>query len=70
MSQLNGTAVPSLALENLQELEDQPLSGCGSDRDEAEDIIAGALASMYSGQYLLHRINLIEIVLQKLDLIR
>ena len=39
MLQLNGTAIPSLALENLQELEDQPLSGCGSDREEAEDII-------------------------------
>jgi hypothetical protein len=68
MSQLNGTAVPSLALECLQEVENQNLNE--SDRNKAEDIIAGVLASMYSGQYLPHRINLIEIVLQKLDLIR
>jgi hypothetical protein len=47
MSQLNGTALPSFALESLQDLEDQNLSG--SDRSKAEEIIAGALASMYSG---------------------
>ena len=47
MSQLNGTVVPSLALESLQDLEGQNLSG--SDRNKAEEIIAGALASMYSG---------------------
>jgi hypothetical protein len=48
---LNGTALPSLALENLQELENLKLSG--PERDKTEDMIAGALASMYSGQYLL-----------------
>ncbi len=68
MSQLHGTAVPSLALEGLQGVENQNLNE--SDRNKAEDIIAGALASMYSGRYLLHRIYMIEIVLQKLDLIR
>ncbi|KAH9995382.1 cytochrome P450 [Russula compacta] len=45
---LNGTALPSLALESLQELEKQSTSE--PDRDKAEEIIAGALASMYSGQ--------------------
>ena len=45
--QLNGTALPSLALENLQELEDLSLSG--PDRDEAERTVAGALASIYGG---------------------
>lgn len=43
---LNGTALPSLALGNLQELENLKLSG--PDRDEAEKTIAGALASVYS----------------------
>jgi hypothetical protein len=47
MSQLNGTAIPSLALENLQELEGQHLSEL--DHNEAEKVVAGALASMYSG---------------------
>jgi hypothetical protein len=47
MSQLNGTAIPSLALENLQELEDQNLNG--SDQSKAEEVIAGALASTYTG---------------------
>jgi hypothetical protein len=47
ISQLNGTAIPSLALENLQELEDKHLSG--PDRNEAEEVVAGALASMYTG---------------------
>ncbi len=56
MLQLNGTAIPSLALENLQELEDQNLSG--SDHSKAEEVIAGALASMYNGSYPLSRINL------------
>ena len=46
---LNGTALPSLALENLRELEDLKLSR--SERDKTEETIAGALASMYSGQY-------------------
>jgi hypothetical protein len=45
--QVNGTALPSLALENLQELEDMKLNG--SDSDKAEETLAGALASMYSG---------------------
>jgi hypothetical protein len=47
MFQLNGTALPSLALENFQELESMKLRG--SDRDEAEEMIAGALASIYAG---------------------
>ena len=50
MSQLNGTALPSLALENLQELEDLKLSE--SDHDRAEETIAGALASLYTGRCL------------------
>jgi hypothetical protein len=45
--QLNGTALPSLALENLQELDDLKLSE--ADRNKAEETIAGALATMYSG---------------------
>jgi hypothetical protein len=47
--QLNGTALPSLALENLQELENLKLSE--SDRYMAEEAIAGVLGSIYSGQY-------------------
>jgi len=47
MLQLNGSARPSLALENLRELEDQKLNG--PDRNKAEEALAGALASMYSG---------------------
>jgi hypothetical protein len=47
MLQLNGTAIPSLALENLQELENQNLSA--SDRNEAKEVIAGILGSMYIG---------------------
>ena len=47
MFQLNGTALPSLALENFQEVENLKLTG--SDRDEAEEMIAGALASIYAG---------------------
>jgi len=45
-SMLNGTAVPSLALENLQELENKNLNE--SDHNKAEEVIAGALATMYS----------------------
>ena len=56
MLQLNGTAIPSLALENIQELEDQNING--SDHSKAEEVIAGALASMYNGSYPLSRINL------------
>ncbi|KAI0301726.1 cytochrome P450 [Multifurca ochricompacta] len=41
---LRGTARPSLALQNLQEIE--KLSG--SDRDKAEKMVSGALASLYS----------------------
>ena len=51
MLQLNGTAPVSLALENLEEMENLKLSG--PDRDKAEEVIAGALASIYSGQSLL-----------------
>ena len=47
MLQLNGTAIPSLALENLQELENKNLNE--SDHNKAEEVIAGALATMYSG---------------------
>ena len=50
MLQLNGTALPSLALENFQEIEELELSG--SEREKAEETIAGALASIFSGQYL------------------
>jgi len=45
-SMLNGTALPSLALENLLELED--LKPSGLDRNKAEEVIAGALATMHS----------------------
>jgi hypothetical protein len=51
--QLNGTALPSLALENFQELEIEGLSGF--DHEKAEESIAGALGTMYAGQYLLCR---------------
>ena len=43
--QIRGTARPSLALENLQEIE--KLSE--SDRDKAEKTLAGALGSIYIG---------------------
>jgi hypothetical protein len=65
MSQLNGTALPSLALENLQELENLKLSG--SDRNKAEEAIAGVLGSMYSGKYPPQRFNLIETVVKSRD---
>ena len=45
--QLNGTAVPSLALENLQDLENQNLSE--SDHNMVEEVITGTLGSMYAG---------------------
>ena len=48
MLQLNGTALPSLALENFQEVENQKLSG--SERDKAEEVFSGALGSIYIGQ--------------------
>jgi len=65
MSQLNGTALPSLALENLQELENLKLSG--SDRDKAEEAIAGVLGSIYSGQYPLRCFYLVETVVPSRD---
>jgi len=43
---LNGTALPSLALENFREVENLNLSG--PDRDKAEETIAGALGSLYA----------------------
>ncbi|KAH9967253.1 cytochrome P450 [Russula dissimulans] len=42
-SMLDGTALPSIALENFQELENMVLSG--SDRDKAEEAISDALAT-------------------------
>lgn len=44
--QLNGTAQPSLALENLRETEklEEP------ERKKAEEVIARALGSMYLGE--------------------
>ncbi|KAH9967250.1 cytochrome P450 [Russula dissimulans] len=45
-SMLDGTVLPSLALENFQELDNTGLSG--SDRDKAEEAISGALATMYA----------------------
>ena len=61
VSQLDGTALPSLALKCVQEVENRKLSG--SDCDMAEDTIAEALASMYTSQYLLWCSDLVEIVL-------
>ena len=61
MSQLNGTALPSLALENFQEIENQKISGF--ERDKAEDVIAGALGSIYLGMLPTKTLDLIEIVL-------
>jgi hypothetical protein len=60
--QLNGTALPSLALENIQEVENLRL--CGSDREQAEKTISGALASLFAGQYLSLCLDLIEHVLK------
>jgi len=42
---VNGTAQPSLALENYQEIEKLP----GREREEAEKVLAGALGTMYAG---------------------
>jgi hypothetical protein len=47
--QLNGTARPSIALENFQEMEDLKL--IESDRGKAEEAVAGALGSIYAGQW-------------------
>lgn len=44
--QTNGTARQSLALKNLQETEKLP----GPEREGAEKVVAGALASMYAGE--------------------
>ena len=44
--QLNGTAETSLALENLRETEKLE----GPEREKAEEVIAGALSSMYLGE--------------------
>jgi hypothetical protein len=47
MLQRNGTALPSLALENFQEIENLEL--IGSEREKVEETIAGALASIFAG---------------------
>ena len=60
--QLDGTALPSLALENIQRAEDLKLSG--PDRNKVEETIAGALASMSSGEYpLSHSMDLVITIL-------
>jgi len=60
--QLDGTALPSLALENIRMAEDLKISG--PDRNKAEETIAGALASMSSGEYpLSHSMDLVETTL-------
>lgn len=60
MPQLNGTAQPSLALGNLQEIESSKLDS--SDRGEAEKTVAATLASLFSGQYLLWCMDSIDII--------
>jgi len=60
MLQLNGTALPSLALDNFQEVESLKLSG--SERERAEETIAGALASCFSGQYPFQCLDLVETI--------
>jgi len=45
----NGTACPSLALENLLEIEKMPVE----ERKGAEDVLAGVLGSMYAGERLI-----------------
>ena len=62
MLQLNGTALPSLAFENLQELDELNLNG--PDLDKAEETIAGPLASMYSGKCPLWCLDMAEILLK------
>ncbi len=49
-------------LENLQELDELKLNG--PDLDKAEETIAGALASMYSGKCPLWCLDLVEILLK------
>jgi hypothetical protein len=53
--QKNGTARPSLALENLEEIEKMPIE----QRKNAEAVLTGVLGSMYTGErhLLLARIN-------------
>jgi len=58
---LNGTALPSLALENLQEIESSKLDRF--DRGEAEKTIAVTLASLFAGQYSLWCMDLIDTIL-------
>jgi len=48
--QKDGTARPSLALENLQHIENMR----GSQRDNAEAALRGVLGSMYTGERPLH----------------
>lgn len=48
--QKDGTARPSLALENLQHIENMR----GSQRDNAEAALRGVLGSMYTGERQLH----------------
>ena len=60
MLQLNGTALPSLALENFQEIE--TLKSSGSERERAEETIAGALASIYAGQCHFQCLDLVEAI--------
>jgi len=58
---LNGTALLSLALENLQEIESSKLDG--SDRGGAEKTIAVTLASLFAGQYFLWCMDSVDIIL-------
>jgi len=46
LCQVNGTARPSLALENLQETEKLQ----GEEREKADKVVAGALGSIYAGE--------------------
>ena len=56
MLQRNGTALPSLALENFQEIENLEL--IGSEREKVEETIAGALGSIFVGKYLFQCLDL------------
>jgi hypothetical protein len=48
--QKDGTARPSLALENLQHIENMR----GPQRDNAEEVLRGVLGSMYTGERQLY----------------
>ena len=61
MLQRNGTALPSLALENFQVIENLEL--IGSEHEKVEEMIAGALASIFAGQYLFQCFDLVETIL-------